>query len=138
MRHIPLRLILVVPFLLQIVAFVGLTGWLSLRHGEEAINDLAEQLRSEITARIVDKLQDRLNTAPLVTRLNVDAIASGTINLDNPRQLEDHLMRQLSQFSSLSNITIATEKPNYISIGYDQVNHKLHYNIMNLNYIINQ
>ena len=53
-RKLPLRFVLVVPFLLQIFAAVGLTGWLSFRNGQKAINDLATQLQSEVTDHIDD------------------------------------------------------------------------------------
>ncbi len=42
---LPLRLVLVVPFLLQLFLAVGLTGWLSFRHGREAVDDVATSLR---------------------------------------------------------------------------------------------
>ena len=59
---LPLRGILVVPFVLQIVMAVGLTGWLSLRNSQKAVNDVAGQLRDETTSRIVQHLNDYLKT----------------------------------------------------------------------------
>ena len=44
MFQIPLGWILVVPFVLQIVAAVGLTGWLSFRNGQKAVNDVANPI----------------------------------------------------------------------------------------------
>ena len=46
-KKLPLRLILVVPFVLQIFAAVGLVGYLSFRNGQQAINDLANQLTTK-------------------------------------------------------------------------------------------
>ena len=46
---LPLRLVLVVPFLLQIFVAVGLTGWLSFRNGKAAVDDVASILRRELT-----------------------------------------------------------------------------------------
>ncbi|MDG2618162.1 hypothetical protein P7L53_18125 [Thermoleptolyngbya sichuanensis XZ-Cy5] len=47
-RGLPLRSFLVLPFALQIFAAVGLTGWLSIRNGQRAVNDVASQLRIEV------------------------------------------------------------------------------------------
>lgn len=47
-----LRVVFVVPFLLQIFASVGLTGWLSFRNGSNAVNDLATQLRSDLNFKL--------------------------------------------------------------------------------------
>ena len=46
-KGISLRLILVLPFILQIVGAVGLVGYLSFKNGEEAVKDLANQLMVE-------------------------------------------------------------------------------------------
>ena len=47
----PLRLVLIVPFIVIIVCAVGLTGYLSFQNGQRAVNDVATQLRQEITHR---------------------------------------------------------------------------------------
>ena len=49
---VPLRAVLIVPFVLQIFAAVGLTRYVSLQNGQKAVNDLASQLRSEVNSRI--------------------------------------------------------------------------------------
>ncbi|HEY9658059.1 MAG TPA: hypothetical protein V6C65_06380, partial [Allocoleopsis sp.] len=57
-RKISLRLLLVIPFVVQIVGAVGLVGYLSFRNGNRAVNDVATQLRSELTARIEQQLRN--------------------------------------------------------------------------------
>ncbi len=44
------------PFVLQIFAAVGLTGYLSLRNGQKAFNDLASQLRNQVSDRVAQHL----------------------------------------------------------------------------------
>jgi len=86
-KKIPLRFVLVVPFVLQIFAAVGLTGYLSLRNGQKAVNDLATQLGSELTARIQQQMQTYLATPQLFNQLNADAIRRGQLNIqDLPRE----------------------------------------------------
>lgn len=41
---LPLSLVLVVSFVLQIFAAVGITGYLSFRNGQKAVHDLATDL----------------------------------------------------------------------------------------------
>lgn len=43
-KGVPLPLILVVPFVLQIFAAVGITGYLSFRNGQKAVNELTTDL----------------------------------------------------------------------------------------------
>jgi hypothetical protein len=50
--RLPLRTVLIVPFVLQMAGTVGLVGYLSFRNGQQAVNDVASQLRNEISDRI--------------------------------------------------------------------------------------
>lgn len=90
---VPLRSVLVVPFVVQIFVAVGLTGWLSLRNGQQAVNDVASQLRREITARIDQQLQTDLNTPHRVNTLSVEAIRR--FELWNPEDSLEHIFEPL-------------------------------------------
>ncbi len=118
-RNLPLSVLLVVPFVLQIFVVVSLTGWISLQNGQKAVNDLARQLRSEVSARIQQKLSDHLRIAPLVNQINIDAIRLRTLDLDNRALIQQQLDAQLRQFNQLSGITLATAAPDYAGMVYD-------------------
>ena len=47
-----LRTVLIVPFVLQTFGAVGIVGYLSFKNGQQAVNNVATQLRGEITNRI--------------------------------------------------------------------------------------
>ncbi len=47
-----LQTIPIVPFVLQIFAALGLTGYLSFPNGQKAIKDLANRLSNEVSGRI--------------------------------------------------------------------------------------
>lgn len=110
----PLRIVLVIVFVTQIIVVFGFTGLLSFYNGQRAINDLASQLRSEITARIQQHLQTYMAMPHLVNQINVDAIRLGQLNLENIRQLDSHFWHQIQRFNTVSYIGIATEKGEYI------------------------
>ncbi|MGB5916934.1 MAG: cache domain-containing protein [Phormidesmis sp.] len=74
-----LRAVLVVPFVIQIFAVVGLTGYFSLRNGQRAVNQVASQLRSEISQRIQDELKDFAQRPHLINEINADAVRRGTL-----------------------------------------------------------
>ncbi|HBK97969.1 MAG TPA: hypothetical protein DD001_11945 [Microcoleaceae bacterium UBA10368] len=48
LEKLPLGVVLIVPFVLEIVGAVGLVGYLSFRNGQKAVNNLASQLMSEV------------------------------------------------------------------------------------------
>ena len=113
--QVPLRLVLIVPFFLQIFAAVGLTGWLSLRNGKEAVKDLASQLRQEVVAQIQQKLNSDLESPYLANKINANDIITGDIDLNKLLKLERHLWQQLQVFPVMAT-SIATEDGKYIEV----------------------
>jgi two-component system sensor histidine kinase ChiS len=113
-RKIPLRFIIIVPFVIEIFAVVGLTGWLSFRNGKEAVDDLAAQLRSEMTTRIHQHLKTHTTMPHRANQLNVDAIRLGLLKLEDGHALERHLWKQIQQFHTVSYVGIGTEQAAYV------------------------
>lgn len=105
---VPLRVLLVVPFVVQIAVAVGLTGYLSFRNGQEAVDDLAGQLREEITDRIQERLNTYLHTPHLINRISADDVKLGKLDLNDPIALERHFWRQIQTFPDTSYIYIGT------------------------------
>lgn len=94
---VSLRIVLVMPFVIQIFVVVGLTGWRSLRNGQKAVNDVAAQLRSETTADIRQQLNSYLEKPPMLNQINAKMIGFGLLNLqqDLPSpSLESYLWKQ--------------------------------------------
>ncbi len=117
-RQIPLRWVLIVPFLLQIFAAVGLTGYLSIRNGQRAINEVTEQLRSEVSNRIEERLNSYLEIPHLVNALSATAIRR--FNLWNPEDMsgmQSYLFDQLTLFPHLSYIGFGGEKREFAGAG---------------------
>lgn len=113
-RKLPLRIVLVVPFVLQTFAAVGVTGWLSLRNGQQAVNDVAAQLRSKVVTQIQQKLITYLETPHRVNRINADAINLGVLNLNDIPTLEHYFWRQMQQFDTVSYIGLGTQQGKYV------------------------
>lgn len=103
-RKLPLRLVLVGPFLLQIFVAVGLTGWLSLRNGQKAVNDVATQLRGEISDRIEQNLRTYLASAHQVNQSLAATININLLDFQNQTSLERHFWHQLQVFESVNAI----------------------------------
>lgn len=78
-----LRTTLVVTFVVQIIAAVGLVSFLSFRNAQRAVNDLASQLRSELSARIQQELKGYFENPHGLNQLNSSAFARGELDLAN-------------------------------------------------------
>ncbi|HBB32303.1 MAG TPA: hybrid sensor histidine kinase/response regulator, partial [Cyanobacteria bacterium UBA9273] len=117
--HLPLRLVLVVPFVLQIFAAVGLIGWLSLLNGQKAVNELATQLRNAVASRIEQKLESYLETPRIVNQLNKNEIRLGQLDLKDLSNCERHLWYQMELFP-VSAIAIGTQDGKYVQVVRQQ------------------
>ncbi len=99
---VPLRFVLVIPFVIQIFSAVGLVGYLSFRNGQHAVNDVASQLRHEISDRILQNLDNYLTIPHQVNEVNAIAIKLGQLNIENLPELERYFWRQLQIFDKLT------------------------------------
>ncbi len=110
---IPLRWVLVTSFVVQIVAAVGIVGYLSFRNGQRAVEELAQKLIAETGKRVEEKLTDFLENTHLVNQLNVEAIDRSELNLNlgqrQPRG-EKFLSQQMRSFKSIQWISLGSEK----------------------------
>ncbi|MCC3494145.1 MAG: Cache 3/Cache 2 fusion domain-containing protein [Microcoleus sp. PH2017_16_JOR_D_A] len=109
-RQVPIRLVLVVPFAIQTFAAVGLTGWLSLRHGRIAVNDVAAQLRAEVTSRIQQHIYSYIERPHQINQLNLDAIRLGILNVQDEASLLSYFSKQLETFNTISYIQFGSEQ----------------------------
>ncbi|MEG4234951.1 ATP-binding protein [Microcoleus sp. Pol11C3] len=109
-KKVSLRLILVFPFVLQIFVAVGLTGWLSLRNGQKAVNNVATQLRSEVSERINQKLNEYLEAPHLVNQINLEAVRLGQIDVQNLPRLERYFVQQVKLFPTAGSIMFGSQK----------------------------
>lgn len=96
-KTVPLRLVLVVPFVLQVFAAVAVTGWLSLRNGQQAVNDVATQLRSETSDRIKQQILSYLDEPRRINEVTAASIQSEQIKQTESSVLERYFWRLVQQ-----------------------------------------
>ncbi|MDB9493700.1 adenylate/guanylate cyclase domain-containing protein [Spirulina major CS-329] len=117
-ESISLRILLVLPFVIQIMVAVGLTGWLSVRNGQRAVNDVTGQLRSEVTARIQQQLQEYITRPETVNQLNANTVQVGF--WDGQGQNWEPLLatfkQQMTLFPELSTLQFGSVAGDLISV----------------------
>ncbi|MGL5132927.1 MAG: histidine kinase dimerization/phospho-acceptor domain-containing protein, partial [Planktothrix sp.] len=95
-RQIPLILVLIVPFVLQIVGAVGLVGYLSYRSGQKAVESMADQLMNQAGNRIKDHLDHSLQIQQQTVAVNYQAFQQGVINLNDFESLRQYFWQQIN------------------------------------------
>ena len=112
-----LRTALVVPFILQIVAAVGLVGYLSLRNGQQAVTDLANQLMTEVSNQTAQQLNDYLSIPHRINQINIDAIETGLLNIENFDLAGSYFWKQVQAFNNVGYISNTLADGRFIGAG---------------------
>lgn len=117
MRKFSLRTALVVPFVLQIATAVGLVGYLSFRNGQQAVTDLANQLMSEVSNRTSQHLNDYLPTPHLINQINIDAIETGLLDVEDFDRAGRYFWKQIQAFNNIGFISYGLANGSFIGAG---------------------
>ncbi len=112
---LPLRVLLVLPFLVQICAIVGLTGWLSFRNGQNAVSDLATELQKEVQSQVEHYLDDYLALPIQINHINLEAAKLDLLNLEDFSRTGQYFWQQMQVFD-VGYISYATLKGEFIGI----------------------
>ncbi len=115
-QQISLRLLLIAPFVLQIVGAVGLVGFLSYNSGQEAVADMAASLMSEIGNGIEQNLNGYFNAPEQITQTNAALIRQGSLDYQNLPALQTHFAQQLQIFPKVSHALIANEQKDFLEV----------------------
>ncbi|MEG5062842.1 SpoIIE family protein phosphatase [Microcoleus sp. B3-A4] len=108
---------LIVPFILQIVAAVGLVGYLSLCNGQQAVTDLANQLMTEVSNRTDQQLKDYLSIPHQINQINIDAIETGLLNIENFDRVGRYFWKQVQAFNNVGYISYGLVDGRFIGAG---------------------
>lgn len=115
--RLSLRTIVGVPFLFQMIGIVSLVGYVSFRNGQQAVHDLAFQLRNELTARIDQKLQSSIQIPHAINRLNANALTEGEIDFVTDLRANQFL-QQVKVASFINGVYCGEEKTgNFIGVS---------------------
>jgi diguanylate cyclase (GGDEF)-like protein len=134
-RTSSLQGMLTIPFILQVVAIVGLVGYLAHRNGQRSVEDLTNQLMDAVSKRIEQKLTSHLESAQSVNQITGDAVRRGSLslNFDPPNaQTEQYLWQQMQLFSTLTWISLGNEEGDSLGAWRPGEGQNLQFSMSNL------
>jgi len=114
---LPLRTVLIVPFVLPTVAAVGLVGYLSYKSGQQVVEDFANQLMEEVEKRISDRLDSYLQTPQQVVAANHLAWQQGTLDITDLEKVRQHLWQQMTLHPSLTGNFFFDDRGQLVAYG---------------------
>ena len=122
-NHIPhsqrrsLRTRLVVPFVLQIFAAVGLVGYLSFRNSQQAVNHLAHQLIREASLRVDQHLDTYLASSYQIARSNAELVESALLNRQDLDLVSYQFWQKVKLHQKISYMHFTQTNSNYLGVG---------------------
>jgi signal transduction histidine kinase/DNA-binding NarL/FixJ family response regulator len=97
-NQVPLRAVLVIPFVLQLVGTVGLVGYFSFKNGEQAVNTLSTQVMDR-TGKLVDQhLTNYVDLSYKLIQGHLRAYDQGILDLNNSQATERYFWNQIQLF----------------------------------------
>ncbi len=115
--QVPLRTALLVPFLVEIAGTVAIVGYLSFNSGQQAVNDVATTLRSEVTFRIQQHLNTFLAQPQTINQINLDAISLGILKIEDRGTMVRYFSQQMQRFDTVSYIHYSNQFGEFIGTG---------------------
>ncbi|MDJ0555000.1 MAG: sensor histidine kinase, partial [Microcoleaceae cyanobacterium MO_207.B10] len=113
---LPLKTILIVPFVLQIVSAVGLVGYFSFINGRESVETLGNRLTKEISTRIQQHVLDYLDKSYQVLRVTNDAIESGNLDVYNFGAMRLYFWQIIKEGNLESDLFFGNEQGEFIGV----------------------
>lgn len=117
-RSISFWFIWIVPFVFLIFLTVGLVGFLSLRNGQKAVDDLAEQLIERTNQLVTQHLESYLTVPKNLVKMDAAALENGMLDWQDFTALGDYFWQQTKLYQ-LSWINYGLESGEYAGAGYD-------------------
>ena len=114
-RRIPLRLVLIVPFVVLITGTVGLVGYLSYQSGQEAVTNLADQLMDQASSRVSDRLDTSVKAQQKWLAFSHSIFQQNNLKSQDSPQLRNYFWQQVN-LSSI-NMVFGNEQEEFISYG---------------------
>ncbi|MBD0264072.1 MAG: histidine kinase, partial [Tolypothrix sp. Co-bin9] len=95
---LPLQLVLIVPFVVQVFGAVGLVGYLSFKNGEKAVDDLSKQLMKRTSSEVNHHLDAYLSIPHKVIQTNANAIRMGLLNVRDRKTVGKFFWYQMQAY----------------------------------------
>lgn len=113
--QIKLQGLLVAALLLVLVPAVVIQAWFSYYTANASSAKFQEQLASEVSARVFDKVLQFFEVPKRVVRFNAEQFRAGVLDTANPQEMQRQFLLQLDQQSVLTFLSMGTANGEYFS-----------------------
>jgi PAS domain S-box-containing protein len=115
-RQLSLKILLIVPFVTQVIAAVGITGWLSIQNGREATQELAPQIGQEVAHTIESHVRKYMNLPLRILTAHGASAKAGMLNFDRLEDWRQLFWQQMQQEKGLYFFYAANPKGQFVGV----------------------
>jgi len=115
-RTLPLRTFILVPFILQLLATVGVISWIFFRSERDAVYELAGQLREEVSQRVEVRLNSYLSAPLTINEITANALDLDQLSPEDFAGIQQHFFQQSTLFPDITYIYFGQPNGKYIAV----------------------
>ncbi|OUD16335.1 SpoIIE family protein phosphatase [Thioflexithrix psekupsensis] len=115
-NRIPLRYLLIIPFIFLLLLTVAIVSWLSWNNSQVAVNHLAKKLRESVSIRIEDHLIRSLERPTIVNKKMQNAIDLSWLEPEQLDVLQSYFFKQLQLFERMSYVQFAHRNGDFLGL----------------------
>ncbi|MBD3277858.1 MAG: HAMP domain-containing protein, partial [Candidatus Aegiribacteria sp.] len=114
---ISLRRLVVLPVLILAALATLIAGFLTLRSGEIALNNVSQALRREISQKIQIKLNQYLSDPETVCNTTADMMSSGLLDPGDIEEMHSFLLTQIKSYPNITSVYFGNPEGGLVDIG---------------------
>lgn len=115
-RKPPLKLVLMVGFILPMMSAAGLVKYLAWKNEQQAVEQLVVQLQQRVGDRIQSQLQTYTDAPPRATEIITQALRRGDLDTENLQSWRSHLFDQGQMFNTLTYLYFGNTSGDYVEL----------------------
>lgn len=114
---IKLQYLFIGAILLILIPAIAIQSWLSYRLAQGSTTKFQEQLASEVSARIFDKVMLFFEAPKMVVHYNTEQFKNGELDIEKPQEIQRNFLLQLAEMPVLTFVSIGTVDGEYYAVS---------------------
>ncbi len=103
-RLLPMQLVFVLPYVFLTIVTVGLVGYVVLSNGQNAVNEVAHQMRSELVWRVKTRIESSLDVPHQINHVNESILEQKLVNLASAKDLQQYFLGMVKNYPTITSI----------------------------------
>lgn len=114
--RLPLKVLLIIPFCIEVSLAVGLTAYWSIQNGQQAVHRLIAHIEDEAVEHLDINLMAGLRDPQQVNAMNAQLMARGTVNTQDLQAITQQLWHTMRIHQGLTYINFASPQGLFVGI----------------------